>query len=203
MTAEPRTSPERRAALRRRYTPEPVPTCAYCHRGPMVRIPPQPVDAARYVHWGCPHDNYGTVTSAGEPEIIALIDDADALAGALAERDDAMEAQENAWRNVNLLTERLGAERTALHEDVARLRAALSWLVREARGYLDIEADTSEEDLAAALTHAATVLHALAGPATESPHNRALDSLQALQGAKTANDAGMAQDARTARNTGG
>jgi hypothetical protein len=45
-----------------------------------------------------------------------------------------MEAQENAWRNVNLLTRRLGAERAALHEEVARLRQVLGLVLDEMEG---------------------------------------------------------------------
>lgn len=104
----------------------------------------------------------------------ALLDDADALAGALAE----------AARYKAALKWYADPERYAYRPDEQK---GGPWRLRP-------EASVDGGEIARA---------ALAGPATESPHNRALDSLQALQGAKTANDAGMAQDARTARNTGG
>lgn len=168
MTAEPRTSPERRAALRRRYTPEPVPTCAYCHRGPMVRIPPQPVDSARYVHWGCPHDNYGTVTSAGEPEIIALIDDADDLAGALAEVVRQREIIRQARRHVQVILKQTDA-------GLMEMRAALGNAIGPGEGPLrgvrgNLLALFDDLDRAALAPHdAADLLRKLAAMAPNRP----------------------------------
>jgi hypothetical protein len=131
---EQHTTPEQREALRARYTPEPEPTCEICE-SPMVYRDTYGDGSQR---WDCTvndrHPQFGSWRVIGDPDVLAACDDADALAGALAERDDAMEAQENAWRNVNLLTRRLGAERGALHEEVARLRQVLGLVLDEMEG---------------------------------------------------------------------
>lgn len=186
---EPRTTPETRAELRRRYTPEPVPPCKVCGA---ALVPSEAYSGFDDILiWDCPEagdlmdKTHGTDWARhqrhlmdgrvnrykGDADIIAALADADALAGALAERE---------W-----------------------LRTALSWLVREARGYMHIESDTSEEDLAAALTHAATVLHALAGPAPQPPKKRALTGLYAPE-SHTARNAGAAgESGAVGRNTEG
>jgi hypothetical protein len=49
--------------------------------------------------WDCTvndrHPQFGSWRVIGDPDVLAACDDADALAGALAERDDAMEAAVN------------------------------------------------------------------------------------------------------------
>jgi hypothetical protein len=84
-----RTTAEQRAALRERYTPEPEPRCPVCG-GAMANdddfgnILPE-----RETWWRCPiHPGQRDQTFPphdGDPDIVALLDDADALAGALAE----------------------------------------------------------------------------------------------------------------------
>jgi hypothetical protein len=76
-----RTTAEIRQALRARYTPEPVPTCPHC--GDAMNILHASV---MQIRWTClDHGHIRYTRAGGDPVIIAAVDDADALAGALAD----------------------------------------------------------------------------------------------------------------------
>jgi len=139
---EQRTTPEQRAALRTRYTPEPVPTCRVCG-GPLS---PVASGGGRPTVWACSileadPDEPGRLRARpgrggddeirrgghflesridwlrdGDADVLAAVDDADALAGALAEvrrlrtalawyadrtnwRSDWMGPPPNAWQD--------------------------------------------------------------------------------------------------------
>ena len=85
MTAEQQTTPEQRAALRQRYTPEPVPKCGTCKKR-MVQCYDiwNSASDATYIVYRCPLNHSSYDARKGDSDILAAVADADALAGALA-----------------------------------------------------------------------------------------------------------------------
>ena len=85
MTAEQQTTPEQRAALRQRYTPEPVPKCGTCKKR-MVQCYDfwNSASDATYIVYRCPLNHSSYDARKGDSEILAAVADADALVGALA-----------------------------------------------------------------------------------------------------------------------
>jgi hypothetical protein len=86
---EQRTTPEMRQALRQKYTPEPEPRCPECGEPMANDDDAGNIIPHRETWWRCPaHPEQRDATFPlryGDPRILALLDDADALAGALAE----------------------------------------------------------------------------------------------------------------------
>jgi hypothetical protein len=80
-----RTTPEIREALRQQYTPEPEPTCEICDSAMAYRDTYG--DGSQ--RWDCTvnsrHPQFCSWRVTGDANVLALCEDADALAGALAE----------------------------------------------------------------------------------------------------------------------
>ena len=70
------------ARLRARYAPEPPGACPFCRGAGML---PAGTDDAGYARWRCPSCGRTWVTEPGDPDVLALLDDYDELADALAE----------------------------------------------------------------------------------------------------------------------
>ena len=87
------TTAESRAALRQRFTPGPVPKCGTCKRR-MVQCYDiwNSASDATYIVYRCPLNHSSYDARKGDSEILAAVDDADALAGALAEASRLHEA---------------------------------------------------------------------------------------------------------------
>ena len=82
VATEQHASPEQRQALRQRYDLEMHPMCRECG-GEMVNTRIDRDDGT--LRWWCPRDERVRYTSAFASEILAAVDDADALAAALIE----------------------------------------------------------------------------------------------------------------------
>jgi hypothetical protein len=89
---EQRTTPETRQALRQRYTPEPEPTCEICESAMVYRDTYG--DGSQ--RWDCTvnshHPQFSSWRNTGDADVLALCNDADALAGALAEMGQLRDA---------------------------------------------------------------------------------------------------------------
>jgi len=119
-----------RAALRRRYSPEPVPTCPYCHKAMALKY------QATKTHelYGCPDDHCERDRYIGVPDVLAAVGDADALAAALAEAGRLREAFTKAREREDNLAVAVTESHDAHDRDkraLRRLRAALEYYADE------------------------------------------------------------------------
>lgn len=203
----PRTTPEARAELRRRYGSPPtgVLRCLVC-REMMELVAPKAERTGVLWTWRCPrtseHPLLHHIDHYGDLDVLALLDDADALAGALAEAaryKAALDVAEKAlvfYADTHLY-EQDGDEQSRADDDGgthANTAIGTIWeMCPERRWPMQARGEDwrlavrrvlrYHQEEAALLVRILDV--ALAGPAPESPHNRALDSLQDPQGAKT------------------
>ena len=132
MTTRQQTTPERRKALRVRYTPEGHSAiCPYCGD---TAVSEDGTDDGGWIRWRCTSCRRALgLTDPGDPDVLALLDDADALAGALAVHSEVTYEAQN-WRMAGgckssepLVLERLrAAVIAAIAFDDAERRAAIA-----------------------------------------------------------------------------
>lgn len=122
MLTEPRTDPEMRQALRKKYAETPL-HCPYCDE-PMLRetvwSEGRLSRCANELHW------LPRFRPPVDKDVLAAVDDADALAGALAEVERLRAAIKDAHRLLKDIEDSLDPTDRALYRLCKHLRAALA-----------------------------------------------------------------------------